>query len=166
MANQPYLWEEFEFFDSIVISASNEMERANLYCPDWVCFYDITFRIGVQLPLHIFMNMVLDHFQLAPSQLMPNGWCYLLGLIVLSKQYSLQIDITIFLNFFYLKPCEGRFPFYPRRKVRIPEDALNLDKEWKDKHFFVKREDLFVLVGTSDSGICSPWSTPGNISLS
>lgn len=74
------------------------------------------------------MTMVLDHFQLAPSQLMLNSWRYLLGLVVLSKQYDLRIDIPIFLNFFYLKSYEeGRCDFYARRKVPILEDLLTND---------------------------------------
>ena len=73
------------------------MERVDSYRPILVCFYDITFQIGVQL---------------APSQLMLNGWQYLLGLVILSMQYDLHIDLLILLNFFYLKPYEeGKFTF-------------------------------------------------------
>ena len=79
-----------------------------------------------------------------PSLLMSSSWRYLLGLVVLSMQYGFQLDIPIFLNFFYIKACkEVRFTFYARRKVWILEDLLTCDKGWKDKYFFVKREGLF-----------------------
>ena len=90
-----------------------------------------------------------------------------MGLVVLSMQFGLKLDIPIFLNFFYMKPCEeGRFTFYARRKVWILEDPLSCDKGWKDKYFFVKRDGLFGPIKRFNTGIRSAWSTPGNLYLS
>lgn len=94
---------------------------------------------------------------------MPNIWWNLLGLVILSMQYGLRIDLPIFLNLFYLKLCKkGRFTFYAWRKVQILEDAPTFDKRWKNKYFFVKNEGLFSPVRTFDSGIRLAWSTLGN----
>ena len=104
--------------------------------------------------------MMLEHFQLAPSQLMLNSWRYLLGLVVLSLQYDIRIDLLVFLNFFYLKSCkEGRFTFYAWNKMRILKDLASGDTGWKNKFFFVKKEGLFG----PESGVLSALSIPDNL---
>ncbi|KAF3441150.1 hypothetical protein FNV43_RR15061 [Rhamnella rubrinervis] len=98
--------------------------------------------------------MVLNYFNIAPRQLISNGWRYLLGLIVLSKRCGRLIDMPTFLHFFYPKSSEeGIYAFYPRRQIRLLDDAPTSDKGWKERYFFINREGLFDPVGTSDSGI-------------
>ena len=138
------LRKEFMIPDSITMSKPKPHEKADAPRQGWVCFYEITFKIGVRLPLHPLMCMVLDHFNLAPSQLMPNSWRYLLGLVVLSLKYGARIDLPVLLNFFYLKSCEeGRYSLYARTKMRILDDQASGDKRWKNKFFYVKNEDAF-----------------------
>ncbi|KAF3433514.1 hypothetical protein FNV43_RR24616 [Rhamnella rubrinervis] len=63
-----------------------------------------------------------------------------------------------FLHFFYMKPSEeGKYAFYAHRPIRLLEDAPTSDKGWKER-YFIKREGLFDIIGTSDSGIRSAWS--------
>ncbi|KAF3433384.1 hypothetical protein FNV43_RR24486 [Rhamnella rubrinervis] len=118
--DMPYLKKRYSFLENAVLSAPRDGERADSVRDGWVCFYEIAFKLGLRLPFHRIINMVLKYFNLAPGQLMPNGWRYLLGLIVLSEQLGQHIDMPIFLHFFYLKPDgEGRYAFYARRQTKL-----------------------------------------------
>ncbi|KAF3441556.1 hypothetical protein FNV43_RR15470 [Rhamnella rubrinervis] len=113
--DMPYLKERYCFPNNVVLSAPREREKADSVRDGWVCFYKIAFKLGLRLPFHRIINMVLNYSNLAPGQLMPNRWRYILGLIVLSERYGQTIDMPIFLHFFYLKPCkESRHAFYAR----------------------------------------------------
>ena len=41
--------------------------------PGMVCFFEVAFDNGLRFPLHPFMKGVLQHFNICPSQLAPNG---------------------------------------------------------------------------------------------
>ena len=41
--------------------------------PKMVCFFEVAFDNGLRFPLHPFMKGVLQHFNVYPSQLSPNG---------------------------------------------------------------------------------------------
>ena len=49
--------------------------------PGMVCFFEVAFDNGLRFPLHPFMKGVLQHFNICPSQLAPNGWGILVGLL-------------------------------------------------------------------------------------
>ena len=49
--------------------------------PGMVCFFEVAFDNGLRFPLHPFMKGVLQHFNICPSQLTPNGWGILVGLL-------------------------------------------------------------------------------------
>ena len=40
--------------------------------PKMVCFFEVAFENGLNLPLHPFIKRVLKHFNVCPSQLSPN----------------------------------------------------------------------------------------------
>ena len=42
--------------------------------PDEICFYEAVFSYGLRFPVHLFIMELLDHFGIAPRQLMPNSW--------------------------------------------------------------------------------------------
>ena len=50
--------------------------------PKMVCFFEVAFDNGLRFPLHPFIKGVLQHFNVCPSQLSPNGWGILVGLLV------------------------------------------------------------------------------------
>ncbi|KAF3442939.1 hypothetical protein FNV43_RR16857 [Rhamnella rubrinervis] len=151
-----YLKERYGFPNNDVLSVPRAGERADSIRDGWICFYDIAFKLDLRLPLHRIINMVLNYFNIAPEQLMANGWRYLLGLIVLSKRCNRPIDMPIFLHYFYLKPSEeGRYAFYARQQIRLLEEAPTSDKGWKERYFFIKREGLFDPVGMFDFKLCS-----------
>ena len=41
--------------------------------PKMVCFFEVAFDNGLRFPLHPFIKGVLQHFNVCPSQLSPNG---------------------------------------------------------------------------------------------
>ena len=49
--------------------------------PGMVCFFEVAFDNGLRFPLHPFTKRVLQHFNICPSQLAPNGWGILVGLL-------------------------------------------------------------------------------------
>ena len=48
--------------------------------PGMVCFFEVAFDKDLRFPLHPFIKGVLQHFNICPSQLAPNGWGILVGL--------------------------------------------------------------------------------------
>ena len=50
--------------------------------PKMVCFFEVAFDNGLYFPLHPFKKRVLQHFNVCPSQLSPNFWGILIGLLV------------------------------------------------------------------------------------
>ena len=52
-----------------------------VFVPKMVCFFEVAFENGLRFPLHPFIKGVLQHFNVCPSQLAPNGWGILVGLL-------------------------------------------------------------------------------------
>ena len=50
--------------------------------PKMVCFFEATFENGLRFPFHPFIKSVLQHFNVCSSQLSPNFWGVLVGLLV------------------------------------------------------------------------------------
>ncbi|KAK0579201.1 hypothetical protein LWI29_022691 [Acer saccharum] len=83
---------------------------------DKVIFCSDFFRFGVRLPLHPFINLVLCHYKLTPSQLCPNGWRILVGTLALFR--SMYNDDPSLAEFQYLNclkasVCSGWYYFHP-----------------------------------------------------
>ncbi|KAF3457939.1 hypothetical protein FNV43_RR02600 [Rhamnella rubrinervis] len=101
-----YPKEKYSFPSNAMLSAPREGKKADSVRNGWICFNEITFKLGLRLPFHHIINMVLNYFNLAHRQLIPNGWCYLLGLIVLPERCGQPINMSTFLHFLYLKLSE------------------------------------------------------------
>ena len=72
--------------------------------PGMVCFFEVAFDNGLRFPLHPFMKRVLQHFNICPSQLAPNGWGILVGLFVSFRDRGLGVpSLALFLNLFHPK---------------------------------------------------------------
>ena len=50
--------------------------------PKMVCFFEVAFDNDLCFPLHPFIKRVLQHFNVCPSQLLPNFCGILIGLLV------------------------------------------------------------------------------------
>ncbi|KAF3438537.1 hypothetical protein FNV43_RR21299 [Rhamnella rubrinervis] len=63
--DMPYLKKRYSFPENAVLSAPRDGERADSVRDGWVCFYEIAFKLGLRLPFHRIINMVLKYFNLA-----------------------------------------------------------------------------------------------------
>ena len=59
--------------------------------PKMVCFFEVAFKNGLRFPFHPFIKRVLQHFNVYPSQLSPNFWGILVGLLVVLRDFGLGI---------------------------------------------------------------------------
>ena len=73
--------------------------------PNFFFFYrDCLTRVGVQFPFTVFQMDALTCLRLAPSQLHPNGWAYLVAFEQLCASFSSLIPCTPNLFFHYFCP--------------------------------------------------------------
>ena len=66
--------DRFHFLKRVKVCLPNEEDRACHFFPGEVCFYVAAFVCGLRFPIHPFLIELLDHFGIAPGQLMPNFW--------------------------------------------------------------------------------------------
>ena len=65
--------DRFQFPSRVRVRLPREEDRACHFFPGEICFYESTFTCGLRLPVHPFLMELLDHFGIAPGQLMPNS---------------------------------------------------------------------------------------------
>ena len=108
--------------------------------PKMVCFFEVAFDNGLRFPLHPFMKGVLQHFNVCPSQLSPNGWGILVCLLVFFRDRGLNVpSIALFLYLFSEKETSEGFLYFSRRSG-APLVISNLPSShrlWKGHYFFV-----------------------------
>ena len=95
------------------IRAPEAYERVDWVVPGWVALYKITFRDGMRLPIPKLVWDVLDHYEIAPSQLMLNTWRILMSFKCLSMRHGVVCEIGEVLYSYYLKEHEtdkGQYP--------------------------------------------------------
>ena len=81
--------------------------------PKMVCFFEVAFDNGLLFPLHPFIKGVLQHFNVCPSQLSPNCWGILVGLLVFFKDRGLGVpSIAMFLDLFSVKESVEGFLYF------------------------------------------------------
>ena len=81
--------------------------------PKMVCFFEVAFDNGLRFPLHPFIKGVLQHFNVCPSQLAPNGWGILVGLLVFFKDRGLGVpSIALLLYLFSPKETSEGFLYF------------------------------------------------------
>ena len=81
--------------------------------PKMVCFFEVAFDNGLRFPLHPFIKRVLQHFNVCPSQLAPNLWGILVGLLVFFRDKGLGVpNIALFLDLFNVKEAPRAFFIY------------------------------------------------------
>ena len=65
--------DRFQFPARVRVRLPMDEDRACHFFPGEICFYELTFTCGLRLPVHPFLMELLDHFGIAPGQLMPNS---------------------------------------------------------------------------------------------
>ena len=98
-----------------------------IWCPDlltpfvvlvtkMVCFFEVAFENGLRFPLHPFIKSVLQHFNVCPSQLSPNFWGVLVGLLVIFRDKGLEVpSIALLLDLFSVKKASEGFLYISKR---------------------------------------------------
>ena len=108
--------------------------------PKMVCFFEVAFENGLCFTLHPFIKKVLQHFNVCPSQLSPNFWGILIGLLVVFRDKGLSVpSIALFLDLFSVKEVAEGFLYLSKRSsaLMIISDLPSSHRHWKECYFFV-----------------------------
>ena len=136
--------------------------------PRMVCFFEVAFDNGLRFPLHPFIKGVLKHFNVCPSQLAPNGWGILVGLLAFFRDRGLGVpSIALLLYLFSLKETAEGFLYFSRRTGAplVISDLPSSHRSWKGRYFFVSgRIWEYDLLDKDDTlGVPVAWTTPENL---
>ena len=83
--------------------------------PKMVCLFEVAFDNGLRFPLHPFIKGVLQHFNVRPSQLSPNGWGILVSLLVFFRDRGLGVpSVALLLYLFSAKETAQGFLYFSR----------------------------------------------------
>ena len=66
--------DRFQFSERVRVHLPSKGERACNFFPGEVCFYESSFACGLRFLVHLNLMELLNHFGIAPGQLMPNSW--------------------------------------------------------------------------------------------
>ena len=133
-----------------------------------VCFFEVTFNNGLSFPLHHFIKRVLQHFNVCPSQLSPNFWGILIGLLVFFRDKALGVpNIALFLDLFSVKEAAKGFLYLSKhaRTLLIISDLPSSHKFWTKRYFFVSgRNWEYDPLDKEDTlGVPAVWTTSENL---
>ena len=136
--------------------------------PKMVCFFEVAFDNGLRFPLHPFIKGVLQHFNVCPSQLLPNCWGILVGLMVFFRDRGLGVpSIALFLDLFSAKESAEGFLYFSKRSGAplVISDLPYSHRFWKERFFFVSgRNWEYDPLDKDDTlGVPIAWSTPENL---
>ena len=136
--------------------------------PKMVCFFEVAFDNGLRFPLHPFIKRVLQHFNVCPSQLSPNGWGILVGLLVFFRDRGLGVpSIALLLYIFSAKETVEGFLYFSRctDAPLVISDLPSSHRLWKEHYFFVSgRNWEYNSLDKDDTlGIPVAWTTPENL---
>ena len=136
--------------------------------PRMVCFFEVAFDNGLRFPLHPVIKGVLQHFNVRPSQLAPNGCGILVGLLAFFRDRGLGVpSIALLLYLFSPKETAEGFLYFSRRSGAslVISDLPSSHRSWKRRYFFVSglnwEYDPFDKDDTL--GVPVAWTTPENL---
>ena len=136
--------------------------------PGMVCFFEVAFDNGLRFPPHAFMKGVLEHFNVCHSQLAPNGWGILVGLLAFFKDRGLGVpNVALLLYRFSPKETTEGFLYFSRRP-RAPlviSDLPSSHRSWKGRYFFVSGHNWEYDPSDKDDtlGFQVAWTTLDNL---
>ena len=107
--------------------------------PKMVCFFELAFDNGLRFPLHPFIKGILQHFNVCPSQLAPNGWGILVGILALFRDRGLGVpSVALLLYLFSSKETAEGFLYFSRRSgaPMVISDLPSSHRSWKGRYFF------------------------------
>ena len=110
--------DRFQFPKRVRIRLPHKEEKAGHFSPGEVCFYEDTFHCGLRFPVHPFIMELLNHFNIAPMQLI----CMEIWMVI-TEGDMIRVDEFIYL--YHLKESK-EYRYYELvpwvRKARIITD--------------------------------------------
>ena len=103
--------------------------------PKMVYLFEAAFENGFLFPLHPFIKSVIQHFNVCLSQLSPNFWGILVGLLVFFRGKGLGVpSIALLLDLFSMKEASEGFLYISKRATARPIifDLPSSHKHWKE----------------------------------
>ena len=139
-----------------------------VFVPKMVCLFEVAFDNGLRFPLHPFIKGVLQHFNVCPSQLAPNGWGILVGLLAFFRDRGIGVpSVALLLYLFSLKETTEGFLYFSRRfgAPLVISDLPSSHRLWKGRYFFVSGRNWEYNPLDKDDTLSVPvsWSTPENL---
>ena len=136
--------------------------------PVMVCFFEVAFDNGLRFPLHSSMKGVLQHFNVCPSQLAPNGWGILVGLLAFFRDRGLGVpNVALLLYLFSPKETTEGFLYFSKRPGAplVISDLPSSHRSWKGRYFFVSGRNWEYDPSNKDDtlGVPVAWTTPDNL---
>ena len=135
--------------------------------PKMVCFFEVAFDNGLRFPLYPFIKGVLQHFNVCLSQLSPNCWGILVGLLIFFRDRGLGVPIALFLDLFSAKETAEGFLYFSRRTGAplIISDLPSSHRLWNECYFFVSgRNWEYDPLDKNDTlGFTVAWTIPENL---
>ena len=101
-----------------------------------VYFFEVAFENGLRFPLHSFIKGVLQHFSVCPSQLAPNGWGILVGLLAFFRDRGLGVpSVALLLYLFTSKETSEGFLYFSRcpGSPLVISDLPSSHRSWKGR---------------------------------
>ncbi|KAL5550064.1 hypothetical protein UlMin_000240 [Ulmus minor] len=137
---------------SVEIRVPSHHERVDWVVPGWTAVYELMLRDGMRFPFPRLIRDVCDHYEIAPSQLMPNAWRVLMSLESISSRHGVDCELGEVLFSYYLKEHDvdkGRYKLIAR-VVRAPIITClrTNDRGWKDRYLFVRGDLVWGQRGT------------------
>ncbi|KAL5582334.1 hypothetical protein UlMin_014776 [Ulmus minor] len=127
---------------SVEVRVPTAHERVDWVVPGWVAIYELMLKDGMRFPIPRLLKDVCDHYEIAPSQLMPNAWRVLMSLESLSVHNGVDCELGEVLFSYYLKEHDkdkGRFKLIARvGRAPIITYLRTNDRGWKDRFIFVR----------------------------
>ncbi|KAK3229574.1 hypothetical protein Dsin_001455 [Dipteronia sinensis] len=144
--------------EKVNLQATAPFECADWSIQSWTCFYYLPFKLGIRLPIPPLARQLLNFFEIALSQLMPNGLRILLSLKVLIERQKLDLSFENLMYTYYLKEHDtdcGRYLVAARHhRGHLISELKTRDPDWKPKFFFGQ--------GDLVNRVRSIWNNAGN----
>ena len=139
-----------------------------VHVPKMVFFFEVAFENGLRFPSHPFIKCVLQHFNVCPTQLSPNLWGVLVGLLVVFRDKGLRVpSLALLLDLFSVKESAEGFLYISKRSSSrlIIFGMPSSHKFWKEHYFFISGHNWEYNPADQEDtlGVQTSWTTPENL---
>ena len=133
--------DRFQFLERVRVRRPNDEDRACHFFLGVVCFYEAVFTCGLRLPVHPFIMELLDHFGIAPKQLMPNSWRIVVNCMEIWLAANGDMIVVGELIYLYRLKESKEYGYYElvpwERRTKIVRGLPSSFRYWKSRFFFV-----------------------------